>query len=137
MGVRFQSSIRYWINYCNDYDTLVLQLPVEADKIWTIIKTETALIITCNGVEVVNYLFADSSDERCVTRWGGDVVEIQFQGSDSDTASEYYRAGKGIDIIHTSSSNLQHVSLVADPYPSYIPVMLQFHREVNYETAIQ
>ena len=69
-----------------------VQPPTEMEKIWTITKTETAFIITCNEFEVLNYLFADSSDSKCVPKWGGNVVEeIKFHSI--DTASDNYRAG--------------------------------------------
>ena len=69
-----------------------VQPPVEIDKIWMITKTETALIITCNGVEVLNYLFADSLDTNCGPTWGKDVEQILFS-SPQDTASDFYRPG--------------------------------------------
>ena len=97
MGVRFSSTMNYAINDCfGGYTDLPMQPPVEADKIWTITKTETALIITCNDVEVVNYLFADSSNSNCAAKWGGDVVE-QIKFHSVDKASDFYRAGKGLN----------------------------------------
>ena len=92
--------MQYYIQFCNNsWLDLPVQPPVELDKIWTIIKTEAALIITCNNVEVLNYQFADSSDMdhmyhgNCVSKWGGDVVEdIRFD-SYSDSASDFYKAG--------------------------------------------
>eukprot|EP00116_Pleurobrachia_bachei_P013957 sb/3474219/ len=73
---------------CKD---LPVKPPVIAEKIWTITKTETTLIIRCNNVEVLNYLFADSFDTQCVTKFGGDVVgKIRFWKT--DTASDFYRA---------------------------------------------
>ena len=94
--VQFTSTIKYWIDYCtSSWSQLLIEPPVDVDKIWTITKTETSLIITCNGVEVVNYLFADSSRiSECVPRWVGDVVEQIKFSSDYDTASDLYRAGK-------------------------------------------
>eukprot|EP00116_Pleurobrachia_bachei_P007230 sb/3467492/ len=82
--------------YCQDYCTtswpeLPVQPPQEVDKIWTIRKTNTTLNIECNGVEVLNYQFSDSSLDDCVKQWGGDVVAIEFSSYD-DTASDSYRA---------------------------------------------
>ena len=93
VGVKFSSTMKGAINFCTvDYPDLPVQPPKQAEKVWTISKTESAIIITCNGVEVLNYLFADSSISDCVPRWGGDVVErIVFRSY--DTASEFYRAG--------------------------------------------
>nr|AFK75461.1 putative secretory peptide-51 [Pleurobrachia bachei] len=88
--VKFSSPMQYNIGYCSDWTDLPVQPPVEVEKIWTITKTETVLIIACNNVEVLNYLFADSSNNKCVLQWDGDVVEIMFR---DDTASDFYRAG--------------------------------------------
>ena len=94
VSVKFSSTIQYQIAACTSGDTkLSVQPPAEMDKIWTIIKTETDLIITCNNVEVLNYLFADSSDSDCVPRWRGDIVE-EIRFTTDDTASDFYRAGK-------------------------------------------
>ena len=94
--VKFSSTVQYEIGYCaNDWTDLPVQPPVEVEKIWKITKTETAFIITCNNVEVLNYLFAGiSAGGKCVPRWGGDVVgRIWFRVT--DTASDCYRAGEG------------------------------------------
>eukprot|EP00116_Pleurobrachia_bachei_P001031 sb/3461293/ len=92
IAVRFTSPMQYSIDYCIDggWTDLPVEPPVEVDKIWTITKTKTALIIMCNGVEVLNYLFADSGESRCVPKWGGDVVEEIVFDSSSDTASDFY-----------------------------------------------
>nr|AFK75451.1 putative secretory peptide-41 [Pleurobrachia bachei] len=91
--VMFSSPMQYGMYYCTlDWTDLPVQPPVEVDKIWKITKTETTLIVTCNDVEVLNYLFADSSKSDCVTTLGGDVVEkIQFPRYDTAiTASDFY-----------------------------------------------
>ena len=94
--VKFSTTMQYKIEDCTtDWQELPVQPPVEADKIWTITKTETALIITCNNVEVLNYLFAGSSQSTCVTTLSGDVVE-QIKFTDTDTASDFYRPKPGI-----------------------------------------
>ena len=93
-----ESTMTYQFGYCADWTYLPVQPPEEMDKIWTITKTETALIIICNEVEVLNYLFADSSDSRCGTEWGRDVEKIMFD-KESDKASDFYRAGKSLDLI--------------------------------------
>nr|AFK75453.1 putative secretory peptide-43 [Pleurobrachia bachei] len=94
--VKFFPTMLYVIGYCTgEWQNLPVQPPVEVDKIWTIAKTDTAFIVMCNGVEVLNYLFANSSNSDCVPNWGGDVVEeIQFRIH--DTASDFYRAGKDL-----------------------------------------
>ena len=93
MTVLFTATLKYTIGFCRAWTELPVQPPVEVDKIWTLTKTEIAIIITCNNVEVLNYLFADSGNSNCVPKWGGDVVEkIMFHTNDA--ASDFYRAGK-------------------------------------------
>ena len=89
----FASPMKYWIDNCdNDWQDLTVQPPVEVDKIWTITKTDTALIITCNDAEVANYLFADSSNDDCVPKLAKDVEQVSFDDP-HDSASDFYRAG--------------------------------------------
>ena len=89
--IKFTSPVQYLINSCSSkWTELPVQPPDEVDKIWTIRKNTTNLNIECNGVEVLNYQFSDSSDPECVDKWGGDVVEkIKFYPD--DTASDSYR----------------------------------------------
>ena len=96
LDVFFSSPMRYYITSCvtNSRADLPVQPPDVLDKTWTILKTNTTLNIKCNGVEVLNYQFSDSSYRNdCVTRWGRDVVkQIRFESS--DTASDSYQKEK-------------------------------------------
>eukprot|EP00116_Pleurobrachia_bachei_P004296 sb/3464558/ len=86
-------NVMYYLIHCAAWDVLPVQPPEEVEKIWTISKTETALIITCNDVIVLNYMFTDSANGDCVPMWGGDVKNIEFtSGADGDSASDFYRA---------------------------------------------
>eukprot|EP00116_Pleurobrachia_bachei_P001429 sb/3461691/ len=88
VAVKFSSL--YKIGNCVQGDWAYLPVPVEVEKIWTITKTETALTITCNDVEVLNYFFTESSNSNCVPKLGGHVVD-QIEFSTSDTASDFYK----------------------------------------------
>ena len=89
--VKFTSYIKYYIYSCARWTYFPVQPPVEMNDIWTIRKTATGLSIEHNGVELLNYRFSDSSDEDCLSRWGGDVVEkIKFNVNDK--ASDSYKA---------------------------------------------
>ena len=84
--------MQYHMDFCvTSYTDLPVQPPTGVEKIWTITKTEAAFIITCNEVEVVNFLFADSSNSNCVPNLGGNTVE-QIEFRSDDTASDFYRA---------------------------------------------
>ena len=91
--VRFFSPMQYKIGYCTSRTILPVQPPDVLDKKWTIMKTNTTLGIECNGVEVLNYQFSDSSNSYCASRWGRNEVEtIRF--SSSDNASDSYQKKK-------------------------------------------
>ena len=62
--------------------------PSEENKVWTITKTSTALLVDCNGVEVLNLVYSDYSEE-CATAWSNEVDRIMFYPS-ADTASDEY-----------------------------------------------
>ena len=101
-GVTFSSPMKYEIGYCTNGETdLPVQPPTEVDKIWAFIKTETALIIKCNNVEVLNYLFEDSPRDGCFQKLGGDVVENIVFHNTYDEASDFYKAGKALDNVQT------------------------------------
>ena len=100
IAIRFSSPIKFWMAYCNSegfspvYTDLPVQPPDEADKVWTFIKTASALIITCNDVELLNYEFANSEFSNCVPKWGGDTTDKILFSESFNTASDFYRAGK-------------------------------------------
>ena len=89
VGVMFIFPFKFFIGRCMDtWVTLPVQPPEEVLKTWTFRKTTTTLSIECNEVEVLHYQFSDSSNIRCVSSWGGDVVEkISFHIT-HDTASD-------------------------------------------------
>nr|AFK75454.1 putative secretory peptide-44 [Pleurobrachia bachei] len=110
-AVNFSSPMQYSIQYCTgDWIDLPVQPPVAVDKVWTFKKTDTALIVTCNDVEVLNYVYADAANGACETesRMGGDVVQIVFWSE--DTASEFYRApGTSVRPIFSDHSSENRV----------------------------
>ena len=89
IAVLFSSPMQYRIYRCTNWDELV-GAPDEVEKIWTIVKTETTLIISCNDVEVVNFQYTDSSMGYCELE-GSVVNHFKFSGT-FDQASQFYRA---------------------------------------------
>ena len=89
--VSFKSPMKYLFSSCTGWTKFPVQPPEAVDKTWTFRKTDTTLSIECNGVEVLNYQFSDSSDSDCLPKWGGDVVEKILIPND-DTASDFYRS---------------------------------------------
>ena len=104
--VKFSQTMQYSIRYCSSiaWTDLPTQPPDDVDKIWTFTKTSTAFIISCNGVEVLNYVFSDSSNSDCVPNWSRDVEKIGFY-TWNEFAPYYYigpisKSGK--KVIHFS-----------------------------------
>ena len=106
-GIQFISPIKYEIGYCSNRVELPVQPGEELDKIWSIGKTDTTLTIDCNGVEVLNYKFSDSSDSNCAVAWEGAVTTgIQFHPS-WDSASISYRAQPSGELKTDKRSNFE------------------------------
>ena len=60
-------------------------MPPEQDKLWIITKTDKALVVTCNDVEVVNHVFADVPNDKCVPSWSQEAGKVKFQKQDTGT----------------------------------------------------
>ena len=87
IDVKFTDPPQYDIGYCTGWITFTV--PEEQVRTWPITKTATSLIFACNGVEIYNYLFSESTDNQCLPQWSKDAAKIYF--TSSDTASEEYR----------------------------------------------
>ncbi|KAL5248875.1 hypothetical protein ACHWQZ_G017909 [Mnemiopsis leidyi] len=83
---------RFYILSCGDYE-FPSDLPAEKDKIWTISRTKEALSILCNGVEVLNMVYAEF-DKYCTRAWSQSSALIEFRSD--DLASDYTKSlGQG------------------------------------------
>ena len=94
MCVKFTNPPQYWVGSCNNDMEITFTAPEGQVRTWTITKTETSVVLACNGVEIVNYLFSESTRDVCVSYWSRDVVKMKFMSNnnDIDTASNKYRA---------------------------------------------
>ena len=77
---------RYQISSCYSEWQDLNNLPEAVYKEWTISKTQETLTVLCNGVEVINLVYAEVTVEPCSATWSKNVTKIQF--TDSDTASD-------------------------------------------------
>ena len=64
--------------------------------VWTISKGNNRLKLFCNGVQIYDFNFAQSSLEECRDMWSADSVYAKFTDSSgpsniTDTASDFYR----------------------------------------------
>ena len=80
-------------------------IPTGPVKKWTFSKTSTDLVISCNGVTLLTYVFSSSSETNCVERWKQEIYFINF--SSEDTASDLY----GLEL---AGSNLTMYSVSTD-----------------------
>ena len=66
----------------------------EKYNIWTFKKQDNTLQLLCNGVEIFNFNYGDSSNnDGCADNWPDKFSHIQFASGSgvSDTASDFYR----------------------------------------------
>ena len=93
LQVKFTTPPSYFIGRCTDWVTFT-NIPEEQVRTWTITETETSVILACNGVEIVNYLFSESTNDNCVPYWSRNAEKMMFRSDSSgiDTASDEYRA---------------------------------------------
>jgi len=93
LQVEFTNPPQYKIGPCTT-GWVTFSLSDTQTRTWTITKTNNeAVSLSCNGVEIFNYLFSASSKDNCVERWTTDVVKMKFKSGSSgtDTASDEYR----------------------------------------------
>ena len=99
----FSNPPQYYLGYCsNTMISFPTALPPETDKIWMITLVRTSdirLMIHCNDKEVLNVVISDTtcSYSSWSYLWSKDFEKMKFLSS-GDTASDYYRAGKLIDL---------------------------------------
>ena len=79
---------QFSIDLCGNY-AFPSHLPEERIKTWTISRTKEALTILCNGVLVLNMVYAEY-DIYCTRRWSHSSAVIKF--SSKDLASDYTKS---------------------------------------------
>ena len=91
-------SKQYYIPSCHDGIWSKLNnLPAAVNKEWIFTKTKEALTILCNGVEVVNLVYA-AVHNYCKKIWSRNVTKIRFRSD--DTASDFWKSViRGIILI--------------------------------------
>ena len=85
--VEFQRK-RFSVDSCG-YRYFPPNLPEEKNKIWTIGRTKEALTIICNGVEVLNLVYAEY-DKYCRRKWSKTSAKIKLIANDQ--ASDFMRS---------------------------------------------
>ena len=80
---------RFTIPSCGLYQKFPPHLPVEVNKVWTISRTKEALTILCNGVEVLNLVYAEIN-KYCTRSWSKSSSMINFRSD--DLTSDYIKS---------------------------------------------
>lgn len=98
LTISFDNALSYHLSSCTTESIQGIAVPSNINKgrqLWTIRKSEKLLTIECNDALVLQYKFADSENEECVSKWREDILAIEF--SSLDDASVLFRiVGKGI-----------------------------------------
>ena len=90
--IRFEDPLEYWVKHCTG-PTTQTTITADQDKVWTVTKTPTNLIVNCNGAKFFDLEFT-LGGATCASKWSQDVAKIAFWadgGVDDDTASDQYR----------------------------------------------
>ena len=87
LRVEFQRS-RFYIETCG-YCYFPPHMTEETNKIWTISRTKEALTILCNGVEVLNLVYAEYS-KYCQRKWSKNSATFMLENG--DLSSDYIKS---------------------------------------------
>eukprot|EP00116_Pleurobrachia_bachei_P009362 sb/3469624/ len=97
--VKFDVSFTYWLNGCtstlngpNGYTDLPVEPPAEINKTWTFTQTSTVFVISCNGMEVLNYTFLESPYKASCQNWIDKKVGFIKFLKVMNTGTDFYRA---------------------------------------------
>nr|AFK75463.1 putative secretory peptide-53 [Pleurobrachia bachei] len=112
--VKYGSTFQFQIHGCTAYKDLPVQPPTTSTaRVWEISKTSTALKMSCDGLQVLDYEFKDSVIAGCSGVWEGNTVVSLKLFNSLDTATDYYRArispsGKYFDTYSLLSLSFSH-----------------------------
>ena len=110
--IKFQDPLIYTIGRCEGSVKNIPFSPpsVGTHRVWTFSKQNNRVRLLCNGVQIYEFNFSESSLEECWSQWSADFVYIKFMHvdgdpNDSDTASDFYRP------LPNSKNDLQIIPL--------------------------
>ena len=86
INIKFSKSLKYDIGECTA-DWVKFETSEEEEKTWLISKDEDSVTISCNGEEVVDFVFSESKKKGCEGTWSGEASQIKFAAVDTATVS--------------------------------------------------
>ena len=97
LDISFDNPPTWNVGFCQNGERIPLAIPQSRSKttVWTITKTVAFMRVFCDGEEVFNYNFADSTMITCETYWATRTTDhILFESSDTGTDSyRQFRTG--------------------------------------------
>ena len=110
--ISFGNPITITVPSCSSNSkSFLTPLPLEPQKIWTVTKSSTNLIIHCNEVKVFEFRIGADGPE-CGSKWSKDVAKIVFWGI--DTASDRYRSNS---LTCDSLPDVPHLEMASGTLP--------------------
>jgi hypothetical protein len=78
--VWFEDPPKYHVGYCNNVVPFTMS-DKSKQKVWTFIKTSATVKFLCNGVQISDTKFVESSIANCKDMWSLDFAHIKFQSN--------------------------------------------------------
>ena len=99
LWITFGENFTYHVGKCTKADvsdTFPVSPPTAVNRIWKISESVSSLGISCNGMQILNYEFANGHQDNCALQWALDAARIKFDAT--DTASKSYRISSKLTI---------------------------------------
>ena len=113
-GNNYGSVTSYFLTNCDNSQMYPLvtrrqfiNLPSNDNKYWMIAKELDRLNVHCNGVKVLEYMFATAEESVCAEIYGVQDTTIVF--STRDTATDFYTIGELAEIGMFNSSTVRYM----------------------------
>ena len=96
IDISFNDKIQYKFYWCNAITDFPADLPTDNNKVWRITKSsDSGIIIHCNDIEVLNFLFASQCTDAIWEKfYKKDVNKIMFYQDHADFYRAVPRPGK-------------------------------------------
>ena len=83
MDIRFGTTIQWSIINCDNNRNKFSNLPSDINKEWMIAKKIDRLVVKCNGIKVLEFMYATARKSDCKHAYGRADLKLHFGTSDS------------------------------------------------------